>query len=531
MGYNVSFFINGYGTQPESLTDISVLPELPVLEEAGFIFEGWYLDEDLTTPAEAGMEINSDVTLYASWARDRRPATPTTEEDSGSSTYAAVVTPTPGVGDGGTSLTTNYACTTGRLYYGSSETDLASVLETDHRDYNNGTVSLPKTTLSDWTYNGTSGSTAYSMQVVQYPTSSSAPSSASAAYGFLYGQYIDLPPYFDAETSTNAYVLRALKAGYLPLSPSYIVNAMTDTTGSAVGRYWSDSQNSVRTYAFVRTSSYLRIYYTNKSLGSITSHPSSSTSGWVLAATWTATGFPGGVVPYRVYVQIQAGGGSGGYGGSSGGGGGGAYWAGVVNCTTNVFIQMGKPGLWANKTNNNGTSADACIVGYGYQAGQYFSFSSGSSLYIYGGKCGGTSGNASNTTSYHAGGTVDSSYRNNSYYWTCKAVSGGAGGKTNAAGTGGISVGTNWYIDNQLLGTSTTMHYITTSQSGGAGQPNGGGGGGGGSVLGTGAKGQAGTWGSTAINTGSGYGYGGGGGGNSQNTPGDGGNWYLWISY
>jgi hypothetical protein len=40
MGYNVSFFINGYGTQPESLTDISILPELPVLEEAGFIFEG-----------------------------------------------------------------------------------------------------------------------------------------------------------------------------------------------------------------------------------------------------------------------------------------------------------------------------------------------------------------------------------------------------------------------------------------------------------------------------------------------------------
>jgi hypothetical protein len=36
------------------------------------------------------MEINSDITLYASWARDRRPATPTTEEDSGSSTYAAI---------------------------------------------------------------------------------------------------------------------------------------------------------------------------------------------------------------------------------------------------------------------------------------------------------------------------------------------------------------------------------------------------------------------------------------------------------
>ena len=105
------------------------------------------MDEELTTPAEVGMEINSDITLYASWSRNRRPVTPTTEDESGSSTYAAVVTPTPGTGDGGTSLTTNYACTIGRFYYESSGTDLASVLETDHRDYNNGNVSLPKTTL------------------------------------------------------------------------------------------------------------------------------------------------------------------------------------------------------------------------------------------------------------------------------------------------------------------------------------------------------------------------------------------------
>lgn len=39
------------------------------------------------------MEINSDVTLYASWSRNRRPATPTTEDESGSSTYVAVDRP------------------------------------------------------------------------------------------------------------------------------------------------------------------------------------------------------------------------------------------------------------------------------------------------------------------------------------------------------------------------------------------------------------------------------------------------------
>ena len=50
-------------------------------------------------------------------------------------------------------------------------------------------------------------------------------------------------------------------------------------------------------------------------------------------------------------------------------------------------------------------------------------------------------------------------------------------------------------------------------------------------MLGTGAKGQAGTLGATTINTGSGSGYGGGGGGNAQKTPGDGGNWYISISY
>lgn len=47
------------------------------------------------------MEINSDVTLYASWARDRRPATPTTGDDSESSTYVAVDRPIGPGGGGG----------------------------------------------------------------------------------------------------------------------------------------------------------------------------------------------------------------------------------------------------------------------------------------------------------------------------------------------------------------------------------------------------------------------------------------------
>ena len=93
MNYTITFFNNGYGQEIADLTNINIIPDLPILEEAGFIFEGWYLDEDLTTPAEAGMEINSDITLYASWARDRRPATPTVGEDSESSTYANIINP------------------------------------------------------------------------------------------------------------------------------------------------------------------------------------------------------------------------------------------------------------------------------------------------------------------------------------------------------------------------------------------------------------------------------------------------------
>ena len=40
MSYTVSFFINGYGQQPVDIVNITVLPELPVLTEEGFTFDG-----------------------------------------------------------------------------------------------------------------------------------------------------------------------------------------------------------------------------------------------------------------------------------------------------------------------------------------------------------------------------------------------------------------------------------------------------------------------------------------------------------
>ena len=68
--YNVTFVTNGYGVQPDALTEVFALPVLlPVLtDESGYTFHGWYLDEDLTTPAVAGTRIYEDVTLYAKWS-------------------------------------------------------------------------------------------------------------------------------------------------------------------------------------------------------------------------------------------------------------------------------------------------------------------------------------------------------------------------------------------------------------------------------------------------------------------------------
>ena len=66
--YSVSFNVNGHGTAPASLSDVTALPEtLPTPTADGYTFEGWYLDEALTTSATAGLAIAKNVTLYAKW--------------------------------------------------------------------------------------------------------------------------------------------------------------------------------------------------------------------------------------------------------------------------------------------------------------------------------------------------------------------------------------------------------------------------------------------------------------------------------
>ena len=40
MSYTISFFTNGYGQQPNSISNVNTIPELPILVEDGFTFGG-----------------------------------------------------------------------------------------------------------------------------------------------------------------------------------------------------------------------------------------------------------------------------------------------------------------------------------------------------------------------------------------------------------------------------------------------------------------------------------------------------------
>ncbi|MDE6584431.1 MAG: InlB B-repeat-containing protein, partial [Anaeroplasmataceae bacterium] len=67
--YKVEFEENGHGNKPKALTDQTSLPELPILEEEGWRFDGWFIDEELKTPAVPKTALEDDVTLYAKWTK------------------------------------------------------------------------------------------------------------------------------------------------------------------------------------------------------------------------------------------------------------------------------------------------------------------------------------------------------------------------------------------------------------------------------------------------------------------------------
>lgn len=68
--YTITYVINGHGSQPSNLADVDKIPsQLPILEAAGYNFNGWYLDKELTKKASEGSTITSNIILYASWTK------------------------------------------------------------------------------------------------------------------------------------------------------------------------------------------------------------------------------------------------------------------------------------------------------------------------------------------------------------------------------------------------------------------------------------------------------------------------------
>ena len=68
--YTVSFDTNGHGNQPEStVVDVDAVidrDKLPVLKADGWVFDGWYMDENFATKYN-NQAITGNTTLYAKW--------------------------------------------------------------------------------------------------------------------------------------------------------------------------------------------------------------------------------------------------------------------------------------------------------------------------------------------------------------------------------------------------------------------------------------------------------------------------------
>lgn len=94
--YTVTFVSNG-GTEVESQTveenKTAVKPDDPTKE--GYNFDGWYADRECTTLYNFDAAVNEDITLYAKWAEDEKPAElPNDNRPTGGTT---IITTTPAV--------------------------------------------------------------------------------------------------------------------------------------------------------------------------------------------------------------------------------------------------------------------------------------------------------------------------------------------------------------------------------------------------------------------------------------------------
>lgn len=66
--FDVFFDALNVTTNPASLNDVKKIEKLPQLSCEGYVFEGWYYDQDYTKVAKVDDTLTSDITLYAKWS-------------------------------------------------------------------------------------------------------------------------------------------------------------------------------------------------------------------------------------------------------------------------------------------------------------------------------------------------------------------------------------------------------------------------------------------------------------------------------
>ncbi len=311
MSYTVSFFINGYGQQPVDLVNITVLPELPVLTEEGFTFDGWFLDEDLTIKAEAGMEITSDILLYAAWARDwtKNTGLNTYAIDADKELFDPSATTTFDFRDAlGNKFINNWAtaynipaCLRG------SDSDTQFTLQTYLEFKDSSNTPLKGYILPGWVSSSTHVYGPGQAENIHYYTGN------TKILGVKKGclptiKATDVTerrfPGSDMKFTTSAVVSSNTKptSGYGSVKPFYILGKAGD-------------------YSLIRYDNYLYIYDAAETI----------------IQTFYPSDFRDGVIPEYIYVLLQGAGGAGAY---AGGGGAGAWLGAVVDLKTSYTIGL-----------------------------------------------------------------------------------------------------------------------------------------------------------------------------------------------
>lgn len=65
--YSITYITNGHGDDVIVDGLLSIPDKLLKLKDENYVFEGWYLDEELTVKAETGIVMTENVTYYAKW--------------------------------------------------------------------------------------------------------------------------------------------------------------------------------------------------------------------------------------------------------------------------------------------------------------------------------------------------------------------------------------------------------------------------------------------------------------------------------